>query len=325
MASKKINIAGKTELNGNKEDNIIRTGVLIGLKAPLDQKNNKQLIHYNYRTLWIASINKVLRPILDTKNIFFPRKSGFWEIGVLNIKDKVNFYTSIFAHNISLGNVSNSLNTIKSSTTNYSLNYVGNDYISIENNKKDIKGVISSLNIIPIDSLPNLKATKIGDITSIEGTNTLNINSQNLINKNRNIRIYDEKNIAYNFGLIRNAGHWYFEGRINFLKENIFHEDYRINIIPPANLVFYDELSITWTEIKEKVPEAIDAYTSPNKDIAIILVKNNTLRIYKINGGKLGLQPVKQIKLKASEKIIMAEWATGSYVENWEKFFTNLN
>lgn len=336
IISKKIDIAGKTALDGDKQDDFIRTGVLIGLRAPITQTNKSELTQYKYRTLWIASKNRSLHPILETKNIFFPRKSGFWEIGVNNIKKAGIPNDSIFAYNVSMGVKNNSLDSNKTNVlikklnnvdSNNILNYVGNDYVSIENNKKEAVGIISKLNIMPIDSLPNLKATKIGDITSIEGINTLNINFQNLINSNlsKNAKIYDEKNIDNSFGLIRKAGHWYFEGRVNLLNNNkMFFEDYRINIIPPSNLIFYDELSLTWADIKEKVPDAVDAYTSPNKDIAIILAKKNKLIIYEINNGMLGAVPLKQIKLQLNEKIIMAEWATGSYVENWEKAFMGL-
>jgi len=48
---------------------------------------------------------------------------------------------------------------------------------------------------------------------------------------------------------------------------------------------------------------------------------NNKINIYAINNGELGESPLKSIPLKDGEMVIMAEWASGSYVENWESSF----
>lgn len=331
VISKKLSIAKKTETNGARADNIIRTGVLIGLRSPIKETDNSVYQSYKYRTLWIASKNKKLHPILETENIFYPRKSGFWKMGVNTESMNKNKKDIIYSYNVSIGDKTPGPNieaqskvmTINVDVNNI-INYVGNDYVSIENNNIAPDSVISKLQIIPIDSLPNLRAVKIVDLASNNITATTNLNENyfdNIYNKYNN-NVLDRGNLDTNFGLIRKAGHWYFEGRVDYkINNKISYADYRINLIPPSNLVFYDELSITWTDIKEKVPDAVDAYTSPNKDLAIILSKNNKILIYEINKGVLGKQPIKVVKLRQDEKIIMAEWATGSYVDNWGKTF----
>ena len=114
-------------------------------------------------------------------------------------------------------------------------------------------------------------------------------------------------------------GHWFFKGRINYLIDDEFHyADYSINIIPPSKLVIYDDLKISWTYIKDKVPEAIDAFTSPLGDIAVVMTKNEII-IYGIIRGEMEDMPLRRIDLKDNETVIMAEWATGDYVDNWSK------
>jgi hypothetical protein len=127
--------------------------------------------------------------------------------------------------------------------------------------------------------------------------------------------------IDENFYLQRRTGHWIFKGRINHEKDvKKTAYDFNINIIPPKNLVSFDILCISWNKIKDKVPDAIDAYTSPNKDMAVIL-SSTKIYIYSIEDGKLCEKPLAKIKLAESDSVVMAEWATGWYVDKWEECF----
>jgi predicted DNA-binding antitoxin AbrB/MazE fold protein len=96
--------------------------------------------------------------------------------------------------------------------------------------------------------------------------------------------------------------------------------DFNINLMPSSKIILYDTLFIPWTAIKDKVPEAIDAYTSPSKDIALIVTTKYIL-IYTIENGALSSLPIQKVKLKEGESVIMSEWSTGDYVYNWERCF----
>ena len=123
------------------------------------------------------------------------------------------------------------------------------------------------------------------------------------------------------FGLFRRNGHWIFKGRFNFIENTKYvYKDFNIKSIPPKEVVYYDELSIPWSAIKMKVPEAIDAFTSPNDDIIVILTHNNIL-VYLIDEGEIADIPVAKIKLKTAERVVMAEWAIGRYPVLWEEEF----
>jgi len=64
----------------------------------------------------------------------------------------------------------------------------------------------------------------------------------------------------------------------------------------------------------------VDAYTSPNKDIALIIAKD-TLYIYTLTNNELSKAPVKKYKLNPGESVVMAEWVLGSYVGKWQQSF----
>ncbi|NLV22733.1 MAG: hypothetical protein GXY49_12270, partial [Syntrophomonadaceae bacterium] len=115
---------------------------------------------------------------------------------------------------------------------------------------------------------------------------------------------------------------WQLQGRVNYYASSApATVDFNINFIPPANLVFYDTLYPGWQSIKDRVPNALDAVTSPNKDIAVVKTKSR-LYIFSINGQQLNSSPLGEIPLQEGTTIIMAEWATGFYVDDWEKNFS---
>lgn len=316
-----------------------KSGVLLGIRTPLgtsSKQSNKKDETYSYRTIWVAASNNSLHPIVEKANIIFPRKSGFWEIKVSRQNNNGNLKDEIEKHNISM-NLKNEkmfsmmakASIVDNSIDENRINYLGNDYISIESKHSDNTQSISKLVIVPVDSLPNLKPVKLSELIGIE-SGELAKKSTDIGLKQLKAKGLAEKAIASaglmeNIGLVRNSGHWFFNGRINyFAGSEIRAFDYRINVIPPQNLIFYDELYVKWTDVKSAVPDAIDVFTSPERDIAIVVSKKGKLLVYGIKNGTLKKDPLQTIVLKKGERIIMAEWATGSYVDNWEKTLSSI-
>ncbi|ABW17667.1 hypothetical protein [Alkaliphilus oremlandii] len=325
------------------------TGVLIGLRSKNTDSDAED--QYDYRTLWISSIHNESGPVLQMDHLFFPRRSGFWKITVnqeqrgnileesilssnvlmnesqieANLRNKkLNFEGSIEAS----GYGSNSMESYKAANLitgqiHRRIDYVGNDYISIETTEKGMNFETSKLQLLPIDGLPNANSVKISDILGEMGVISIKSAWEKALNslKIENADILYREELLENFGMERKLGNWRLKGRINYTKNNVFNTaDYNINILPPSKVVFYDTLFVPWKNIKDRVPRALDAYTSPNKDIAIVQTKRELL-IYDIHGNELDQYPKIRIDLKEEETVIMAEWATGKYVENWEGIF----
>jgi hypothetical protein len=109
-------------------------------------------------------------------------------------------------------------------------------------------------------------------------------------------------------------------GRLDYSSPSVKNEyaDFNVPIEAPENLVNYDSLFPSWEVIKQKVPSALDAYTSPNKDI-VVVITNSKLLVYAIKNNILGGEPLRELQLKNSEVSVMAQWATDDYVRIWSE------
>lgn len=317
--------ASESRIEIQAKENSLKSGVLIGLKS-FDKKDE-----YVYRTLWISSNNSSLNGIEEITDLLFPRKSGFWKLTSQKVKngdvtqDVLEVYDlsrkdEAFAAppDINLFNKQNKTGRIYKS-----IMYLCNDYVSIEvdgsgkYNDSQEKWKENRLHLIPVDSVSSLKGVKISEIAGNNGLKELRTGKKDLLLKLGGVVELNRDLEEENFGVVRRTGHWILRGRVNYERNSeVAYSDYNINVVPPEKLVFYDTLSINWNSIKNKVPDAVDAYTSPNKDIAIILTKSK-LFIYAMTKGRLEDKPLEKIDLREGEVAVMAEWATGNYVDNW--------
>ncbi len=291
------------------------SGIFIGLKIPSQHD-------YIYKTVWVAADNKKLHPVLSKNDIYFPRKSGFWELQV----KQGNNREALSAHNMAEKDLAAtkkaSAKTVSSGSESIVIDYIGNDYVAIENNT----GGITRLQVLPVDNLSSPIGIKVSDLLGPAGLKAYQgareqavqtLHSQGITSINADIN-------EDNYGLTRQNGHWYLQGRVNYYGNNAPGTmEFKIKFLPPANLVCYDALYPGWQSIKDRVPNALDAVTSPNRDIAVVKTKSR-LYIFGINGEQLNSIPLGEIALDEGATIIMAEWATGFYVDDWEKnFLTN--
>lgn len=303
----------------------LNSGVLLGIK----KYNYNELDHveeWNYETIWIKSKDKSITSIYKLPGLLVPRKKGFWIVDTVrtNIDEglidniKATPKTKFEENDISLAKsifsmdymISNKIEKQPSILKN--ILYIGNDYISTEvinksNNKK-------SLQVYPIDYLEGESPIVISDILDEGDVKVFRDGALNILKVNPDSFLNEES-----FGLFRRNGYWIMKGRINYqMDEKELYKDYNIKTIPPKELVNYDDLSIPWSTIKSKVPNALDAFTSPNKDIIIIETRNNLL-IYSINENEISKNEIGRIKKDSSETIVMAEWASGRYTSLWEE------
>lgn len=294
------------------------SGILLGLRTPLNDT-------FAYRTLWISKDEEELRPILMADQIFFPRTSGFWELIVEDFYASEKKGQKITANHV----VSESLEMKASEEgvekqpvadpATQMIHYIGNDYVSIE---KEIAGV-KQLQIIPVDKFTSAKVMTIRDLLGEEGLSVfLSLREQEVLDlRNNGATWVDRDEEGRNIGLVRENGRWYLVGRINYHEaEGVMQKDFYLKTLPPANLIFYDSLGLSWLNIKDRVPDAEDAFTSPNKDLMLVKTKNK-LVIYSMIENQLAKSPIAEIELIEGSTVVMAEWATASYVKNWEESF----
>lgn len=315
----------------------LNSGILLGLKSlDLEQEDN-DLEKWNYRTVFIRSSQKSIVSIQEMENILLPRRTGFWKVEVQReeidgkINDKIVAYPINKGANVTIeakdedleGKLEKSIKeTSKESDPSIkNILFLSNDYISIENIQYRKKGQ-RYLELYPVDNISKGQSIKISDIMGetgrealIEGF-TIEIATKE---NSKGLQNYIPKEDS--FGLFRRNGLWILKGRVNYIENgNYVYEDFNIPTIPTEEIIPYDELCIPWSEIKSKCPEALDAFTSPNEDIAVILTHNEIL-IYTIEEDTIGNEPIGKVQLRTGEKVIMSEWAIGRFPKLWEQQF----
>ncbi|WHH58628.1 hypothetical protein [Petroclostridium sp. X23] len=328
---------GSAENSQNKMEAFrYHSGVVLGLrslkesgfdKSKLPGQNGERVF---YKTLWISADYKRLRPVLEMDNLFLPRRNGFWKVGVTREVQTNGLNDSLFAYpvdnEININNINDNASLI-SSTSKKSILFIGNDYMALEYTvqEKD-REAFHRLKVLPVDNIESNKGVKISEILGESGKEAMfhaaqaYFSAQNKENRDGVESTPDEES----FTITRKNGHWMMQGRLNArAKRFMDHDaDFNIPVIPPKNMISYDDLAVSWNVIKSKVPTALDAYTSPNKDIAVIICKN-VIYIYTINNGDLSHKPANQIPIQEGAMVVMAEWAVGDYVNMWEESFLN--
>ncbi|MEA4926184.1 MAG: hypothetical protein VB084_12850 [Syntrophomonadaceae bacterium] len=311
-----LTVANAKIADGSQYDNAGPSGIFLGLKIP---SNND----YIYKTVWIAADAKKLRPVLSRDDIYFPRKSGFWELQVKSGL-KQGETAELWAHNVAVKDSAAaeeqaSAPTASPATQSVVIDYIGNDYVTITNKI----GAAGKLQVLPVDKLSAPIGIKVSDLLGAAGLTayySAREQAQQTLQSQGVTWIDDDVN-EDNFGLTRKNGHWHLQGRINYQRDDTPGTmEFNINFLPPANLIFYDTLYLSWQSVKDRVPNALDAFTSPAKDIAVIKTKNK-LYFFGISGEQLDSIPLGEMELKKGTSVIMAEWATGFYVDDWEKTF----
>ena len=88
-----------------------------------------------------------------------------------------------------------------------------------------------------------------------------------------------------------------------------------------TNVVKDKPLALDWEEVKRLEPDAVDAFTSQDGDVALI-VSNDQIQLVPYRLPESERNPV-TIDLDRNESIVMVQWAIQEkYVENWKKWFT---
>lgn len=317
-----------TKILISKEEKEIRSksGLLLGLryKNPKVEAGGSK---YLYKTLWISSVNAKLLPIAETKDLLLPRQDGFWKVGISKKIENGDAKDVLWTYPVNSIDPTKPIDIhskqIKYSKTegNITIKFSGSNYVSTENvqdvNSNNLEKDYSNnqLKILPIDNLmgESIKLTSILgreiEKSTLPGA-ILDI-SKNIQNKNL-------KNVDANWGVIRRSGRWILRGRME-TKINSEHSlvDFDISYATPKSLTTYDNLFPSFNVIKTKVPSAVDAYSSPNRDFVVVLTATK-LMVFTIEGNNLN-ENLLTLELKAGEIPVMSHWATGSYVDDWQK------
>lgn len=288
--------------------------VFLGLKSP--QKDEYGNSYYDYYTIMISDKLGGL-VTYGIKNLFVPSKLGVHLTGIdHSISDK-QFKDSFFYELISNDSSEKIYTEIGEGAANTIL-YIGNGYISIET--KEFDSASRKYRFYDVQKLEKDEALSITDIAGENGLKSFVDDTAKTINKHNIEATAIDLIDRYSLGMVRNNGKWEFKSNLMITEDDkLVVTDYLLNIVPTIDLNSQN-LALPWEDIKMKFPNVIDAYSSLEGSI-LIIQNPRELMVYSVNNGLIGDEPLISVGAGEYDRVIMAEWVSGSLVNEWFDLF----
>ncbi|MEB3429535.1 hypothetical protein VLK81_05840 [Citroniella saccharovorans] len=311
----KANEIANNEVNNNIEKNISEyPSILIGVTSP--KKDSNDNLTYVYKTYFIEIKDKSYIDVVNVDDIIYPRDQGFWKIGIEHKMGSDSSFDQIYAFPLAQGDKVTSRYNL-GNKKNIQISFIGKDFIGIENTE-----YTSSDKTYGLFNYSNIENNKKSNIIEIAGEDGLKVMQDEII-KNLPEKVDSKKVEEFydpeNIGIRRNNGKWEFKTNIIIKKENgeAIIKDIKLPINPIIDIFSNNKLSITWESIKNKVPGAIDAYTSI--DDRLLLVQNlNELLIYEIDRGVISKKHLGSIKFAKDDRIISCVFSSPKSNKLWK-------
>lgn len=304
------------------------SGLLLGFRKDIDKNIS------TYRTLWIApDKDNNLKIVKEMNFILVPHKDSFWQVepvhySFTNTPDSIEYPV---AHAIS-DSYSPDTFEYKFSTYKSKLNFVDRNYVSIStytNNHPSNKKASINENcaVVDLEKLTHYRNTE----DKITMHNVFKDKSIPIIKKYKKEKITlaesskaDAVNITSgdNWTIGRKDGKWVPQiGKtFKFSGNSSNYTLYNTSLDLPQSIVSYNELCTNFSSIKELIPEAQDAISSPSKEILGIFTPGK-LTFYPYSNNNIGKAAL-NLNLGEEEIMIMAQWADKNSIDAWTKTLT---
>ncbi|WP_099336408.1 hypothetical protein [Clostridium cadaveris] len=294
------------------------SGVLLGLK---NKDSNGDI---SYRTLWISYDSSGLRPSYEINGLVIPRQNGFWDLVTSRHYDNGVYVDTMTAKSLNRDlkvpkndNNNSEIPIKKQRNIAKEILFVTNNYIAIENRITDENNNFLNgyYRFLPIDNLNYSTGLKISDVLGERARDIFMASGKKAIEETYGVEFDESMLKENNFTIKRKNGNWNVVGKAQVRDEIM---DFNVNLLLTKGILNYDDLYIPWNLIKSAIPDAIDAYTAPNNKFALIINEDN-ISVYNIKNNMLQPSPLSKIDIDPGEEVIMAEWATGSFIYKWDE------
>ncbi|MBD0382453.1 hypothetical protein [Paenibacillus sedimenti] len=314
----------------------ISTALLIGLRTEHESTDSKRTLsplrYSTYRTMLIAPVRGKLQKTSEGSGILMPYKQNFWKIDSLVNKTKTDEYHYLSAHLADqpvkeatfADDPKEELNHVET------LVFAGNQYLSIAETEEAWSGNAPyQADRIWVRTLPQLKEghttqfyNKPVDrnhvsILDLYGPNIStvlgNLTPSSSLSKDPLTEISGQS-----WTVQREPGRWVGKVAETTRSDSRSPDRYVLHDFPrdlPDKVVNHDELCCSWTDIQSSWPNASDALTSPMNDM-IVIFEDDQLKFYPY-GQAPNSDPQLTIDLLPGEQLVMAQWATDHYVQEW--------
>jgi len=332
------------------------TGLLLGLRYGANYDVNANLPNQKsfdgphnpsyYRTFWIRAEDGQVKLAAEKTNLLVPRDDGFWRVDVKHSKyndfkeDLVwinpapdpdalpNPFLAeqegIDAFDSSLlvkeQGIQPTLGEYCKGQTARDILFIGADYFSVGYVRSETCGFMggSADSALQMLSLAELELVDVANFLAEEDHATFQASAKNYQERHSDIEDWGD----VSGGIVRHQGQWIIKGHFPIIDSGYTHFD--MAIAAPNSLVGPNVLYPDWKKIKELLPDAIDAFSSPAKDLLVVLTESASLFAFTVDGDKISEQPVLHIIFKHPVTPVMVRWAEGLNVWNWTEEMQNL-
>lgn len=289
-----------------------------------------------FHSYWIARDGAQVQ-VTDGMRLLVPRKAGWWEIGILGLTRMNSSARSEIVVAAPLGAhyrrshvipVSDD-NTCPDEISTYSVSWVGSDFAALHHAYESSCGAhpVSGEEsfMVKLESLRREDEQTPAQLKLSEAAGESAVTAMKLGADVANTRAAQKSGeddgtlpIVANENswlVIRSKGHYHLLGTTS-MEHGQGGDSYDVPLDPPQLLVGGDALAVGWDAVLDKVPDATDAYTSPDGDLAVV-VNSRYVSVFVVRDKKIDKRLARFAIESAS--VIAAQWSTGANVDRWNE------
>lgn len=308
--------------------------ITLGVRERIDEGSD--YVSYNYYTYLIRIKDDVDISYKKAYNIFVNDKDEYWSINA-NCNNITNNYDEILAFPIRIkdkigDNSTRSGYSYKDINLNMRINYVSNEFLSIDYTSLINDNPIRKYAILEMKNLKEGKFLSLQEFTGEEDSDLI-FRERVLDEANSNFKNFDEKSIPFdntNFGIVRNQGQRIFQSSI-FTGDG---EEFEQNFFPMEIAIGSQMLnkksgkdtkdSLTRDQVRNINAQFKDYHILSNGKYILIQTPDEIL-IHKIKDNLIDKNPIFSIPTMNSTTIVSIDEQSASSAENLESAFTNYN
>lgn len=122
-------------------------------------------------------------------------------------------------------------------------------------------------------------------------------------------------------GVMRGQGQWVIKG--HFPDNKGQYANFTTDLPVPEKLVKSNQLIPDWETIKAQIPDAVDALSSPDQSLLVVLTPDSLLS-FTVENGKINSKSILHLTMKRPVTLVMAQWTEGQFVDNWSEEIDSL-
>ncbi len=286
-----------------------RSVMLIGLRKDIPEDAGGRAVS-TYRSILVAPEDGKLTVDASLEGIYMPYKMKFFRIDAAmdSLGKGMQTIAAVPAGEALPANVA----TDPAYRTSEKLLFAGNKYVSLLQTKLSVdtsetKNEVWVKDIEQLAPSARESAAAAGDEPHHELTQLVPLSST----------------YADQWTIAREPGQWV--GKVPNGTPNVVGKGAGLTIIAdwksiglklPQDVASYDTLWLDWDDIQAREPSAVDAFTSPTKDLLAVQT-DDAIRVYAYRMKESDMKPL-SIPLQNGESVVMVQWAQDNYVDNWK-------